>query len=268
MRKLFLLFIAALTLAACGDKNEPTIDNNGTLNGQFSVSATKKIRFSKGNLQYVGTLQFAESQWETFGDSQSDNHRDLFGWGTGDNPRKTSSNVGDYDTYNEWGENPIKNGGNKANMWRTLTKEEWVYLFHGRKNAAILFGMGSVNGVNGIIVLPDNWTTPKGISFTASTTEGLYWSDTYYTSSSNNYLHNAYTQKQWEDIMEPAGAVFLPAAGSRNGTSVSQVGSYGLYWSATECGSSNAYSCCFIAQGLYPQDDGYRNRGLSVRLVR
>ena len=53
---------------------------NGVLCGEFSVSDTTKVHFSQGNLQYVGTWQFAENQWDYFGNSQSDNHRDLFGW--------------------------------------------------------------------------------------------------------------------------------------------------------------------------------------------
>lgn len=60
---------------------------------------------------------------------------DLFGWGTGSNPTKSSESYGDYSTFTDWGINPIRNGGNQANMWRTLTKEEWVYMFVKRPNA-------------------------------------------------------------------------------------------------------------------------------------
>lgn len=42
----------------------------GALNGAFSVSDTKKVRFSKGNLQYqatTNTWRFAENQWDFVG---------------------------------------------------------------------------------------------------------------------------------------------------------------------------------------------------------
>ena len=35
------------------------------------------------------------SPWECFGTDQRDNHRDLFGWGTKDNPNNVSGNDGD-----------------------------------------------------------------------------------------------------------------------------------------------------------------------------
>lgn len=31
--------------------------------------------------------------------------------------------------------NAISNGGNKAHLWRTLTRDEWNYLFYQRKEA-------------------------------------------------------------------------------------------------------------------------------------
>lgn len=42
----------------------------GALNGLFSVSATKKVYFSKGNLQYqasTNTWRFATNQWDFVG---------------------------------------------------------------------------------------------------------------------------------------------------------------------------------------------------------
>ncbi len=246
----------------------PTQPSGGILSGEFSVSATTKVHFSQGNLQYVGTWQFAENQWDYFGSSQSHNHRDLFGWSTGDAPNKVSTSINDYATFTDWGINAISNGGSVANVWRTLTNDEWVYLFYGRTNAAVLFGLGSVNGVNGTILLPDNWTLPTGASFTASTTQGLTDSGTYYhNSSGNNFSHNTYTKEQWY-VMESAGAVFLPAAGYRLGSDLYFVGSYGYYWSATPYDSGSAYHLNSGTHRLGPQYHLYRYYGLSVRLVR
>lgn len=272
MRKFFYFLLAAMTMtfAACGDGNEPTIDDNGALKGKFSVDDKgTQVQFSRGNLQYVGTWQFATNQWDYFGESQSDDHRDLFGWGTGHASNKVSKDVADYATFTDWGTNAITNGGNKANAWRTLTGDEWNYLFFTRTNAAVLFALGSVNGVNGTILLPDNWELPAGSSFVVSTTQGLLADEGgyYYNSnSSNNFSHNSYSAEQWA-IMETAGAVFLPAAGGRNGTDVSYAGECGYYWSSTSSGANSAYQFFFSSYYLYPLNVTNRYFGRSVRLV-
>ena len=263
MRKIFT-FILAL-VAGVGT----IFATQGALSGKFTINADgDQVVFSQGNLQYVGTWQFATNQWDTIGAAQSDNHRDLFGWGTGNNPNNVSTDYNDYATYTEWGNNPITNGGKEANLWRTLTKDEWVYLFYGRTDAATKFGLGSVNGVNGTILLPDDWTLPAGASFTASTTQGLADRGTYYyNGSGNNFSHNTYTAAQWK-AMEDNGAVFLPAAGYRYGTVVFNVGSYGYYWSSAPFDEGFAYYLLFNSLYLNPQSNNNRYSGQSVRLVQ
>lgn len=63
----------------------------GAVDGLFSVSATKKVYFSKGNLQYqasTNTWRFATNQWDRIGSGNSSISSsysgwiDLFGWGT------------------------------------------------------------------------------------------------------------------------------------------------------------------------------------------
>lgn len=255
----------------------PTQPSGGRLSGEFSVSATTKVHFSQGNLQYqasTNTWRFAANQYDLIGSDNSNISAsytgwiDLFGWGTGNNPTNVSTDYNDYATFTDWGTNAIPNGGNQANLWRTLTKDEWVYLFYGRTNAAVLFGLGSVNGVNGTILLPDNWSLPAGATFTASTTQGLADKGSFYlNSNNNNFSHNTYTKEQWS-VMESAGAVFLPAAGSRYGTGVLNVGSFSHYWSATPFGTSYAYYLYFDSSYLSPQNYDGRYYGLSVRLVR
>ena len=296
MKQKMIFFLAAMTIvfAACKDKNEPSSGTSsdsdsrgssqtsieGVLAGKFSVSATTQVQFSQGNLQYQAsthTWRFAENQYDLIGSANSNiaadysGWIDLFGWGTGDNPTNKSTDGSDYSIFPDWGVNAISNGGNTANTWRTLTTDELVYLFQTRTNAATLFGFGSVNGVNGTILLPDNWTTPSGVSFTASTahttqepaTNGTVFSN----SNGNNFSHNTYTVAQWSQ-MESAGAVFLPAAGDRYGTDVGSVGSSGFYWSLTPDGASYACSLEFGSYGLNPQHLYPRSCGFSVRLVR
>lgn len=244
----------------------------GALSGRFTINASgEKVLFSQGNLQYVGTWQFAENQWDCFSTSQYNDHRDLFGWGTGDAPNKVSTYNGDYGTFTDWGTNAITNGGNTENSgWRTLTIDEWVYLFYSRVNASTLFGFGSVNGMNGLIILPDNWTTPEGASFTASTTLGLTNQGSYYHNGNNdNYSHNTYTAEQWA-VMESAGAVFLPAAAYRHGvdSNINYTDLGGFYWSSTPYDSDKAYYLNFYYNDLDPQFKEMRYGGRPVRLVK
>lgn len=271
MRTTKRLFISMLTCGLTTGLWASSIP--GALSGRFTINASgEKVLFSQGNLQYVGTWQFAENQWDCFSTSQYNDHRDLFGWGTGDAPNKVSDNNGDYGTFTDWGTNAITNGGNTENSgWRTLTKDEWVYLFYSRENAATLFGFGSVNGMNGLIILPDNWTTPEGASFTASTTLGLTNQGSYYHNGNNdNYSHNTYTAEQWA-VMESAGAVFLPAAAYRHGadSNINYTNSGGFYWSSTPSSTDDkAYYLNFYYNDLDPQFNEMRYGGRPVRLVR
>ncbi|MCR4558958.1 MAG: hypothetical protein K5685_02675 [Bacteroidales bacterium] len=67
--------------------------------------------------------------------------------------------------------------------------------------------------------------------------------------------------------MESAGAVFLPAAGSRNGSVVGGIGLDGDYWSATAGDTEGAFNLDFDSRGARWSYDR-RYTGLSVRLVR
>ena len=258
----------------------------GAIDGKFTINANgDQVYFSQGNLQYIGSAaipywKFAENQWDylgtTTGQNSSDQNvdRDLFGWGTsGWNngntcyPWNTADYYGElygpYGQYDltgsyanaDWGVyNPISNGGNQASQWRTLTQPEWAYVFNTRTTSSgIRYAKAKVNDVNGVILLPDDWS-----------------SDTYSLSNTNSsgasYSCNTISATQW-NALEQAGAVFLPAAGDRYGTSVNGVGSYGGYWSAS-CGNSNsAISVNFSDTSLNTFDNDYRYYGQSVRLV-
>ena len=243
--------------------------------GTFSVSAYHQVTFSPSNLQYHpknDVWRFAENQWDYVGEANSniaaayDGWIDLFGWGTGNYPTKSSTIEEDYYDFVDWGRNQI--GDSSPKTWRTLSKDEWNYIFYNRPNAQSLFALGSVNGVNGTIILPDNWTTPAGVSFVASTTNGLSWQGGYYyNSNGTNYGDNTYTSEQWSK-MEQAGAVFLPASGSRSDTNVGDVGNIGRYWSSTGREEFYAYGVDFQSNSLNPQTNLVRDCGFSVRLAK
>lgn len=154
----------------------------------------------------------------------------------------------------DWGVyNAISNAGNAAGLWRTLSSAEWGYLFNTRENAQFLWSHSTVNGVRGMIILPDNFQEPSGISWTYQ---------------ANNWTTNTYTTEQWATL-EALGAVFLPAAGQRRITIVNGVQSGGSYCSSSHNNEFHEYGLGFSDGYLNPQgDNGIRYYGYSVRLVQ
>ena len=255
------------TLSSSDKPNEPSVPGSGSFVAKpFSVSATKTVTFSPGNLQYHPAndeWRFAPSQLDYVG---ADNAKigpsyndwiDLFGWGTGNNPTNASADYNDYQTFVDWGVNKI--GNDAPNTWRTLTYEEWEYIINGRSNASNLKGVAQVNGVNGLILLPDGWTCPSGVTFKY----GL--DDDWCSENYGNY--QTFSASDWYKL-ESSGAVFIPAAGYRVGSGVYGVQDDGSYWSATEYGSSYAYCLRFDSNDAYMFYFGDRYIGLSVRLVQ
>ena len=231
----------------------------------FTINANgDKIFFSQGNLQYqasTNTWRFADHQYDLIGSDNSNISStysgwiDLFGWGTGNNPTNSSTDYNDYSTFVDWGVNAISNGGNTPNQWRTLTPDEWHYLCNKRTNAYNLRCQATVNGVHGYILLPDDFVLPIGFTFFAE---------------ANDWVTNVYSALGWSKL-EAAGAVFLPAAGSRYyGTQVSISGSSVSYWSSTTGDEDYVYYFFYDEfNGLMPRrDGGMRYWGMAVRLVR
>ena len=296
MKKMFMAVIAfMMTISAsaqfyiyCSDGNIIKVDSISMIAsssagiGVFSVSADKQVTFSQGNLQYTqstDTWSFASAQWEmigtdnvTGGDVTSDpsygddkegtalaDKVDLFGWSTSANHFGVSTSTSDSDysgSFIDWGTNKI--GNDAPNTWRTLTYDEWWYVVSDRPNASSLCGVAQVNGVNGLILLPDTWVCPEGITFKSGfhSERGV-----------DNYAaYQTFTADQWS-ILEAAGAVFLPASGGRAGSYGKYVQSDGPYWSATEYKSYIARYLGFNSD-VANVGNYLRYNGLSVRLVK
>lgn len=235
--------------------------------GAFSIGQGRYVLFSPGNLQYQASTKlwrFAQQQYDYIGDDNTkvsttyNGWIDLFGWGTGNNPTLTSTTNSKYSTFIDWGSNKI--GNDEVGTWRTLTSDQWNYIENERYNATNLIGIAQVAGVNGLILLPDDWNCPDGITFNAGY-------------SSNSFSsQNIYTASKWQKL-EDAGAVFLPAAGCRrNGTTIEDVQREGKYW-CSDLGSdiNGYYGPCVIAIDAYQTYIGiasYRYNGYSVRLVK
>ena len=256
----------------------------GAINGLFSVSATHRVWFSQGNLQYkasTNTWRFATNQYDYIGNANSNISSsysgwiDLFGWGTsGWNCGNTyyspwNSNTSCPECYGPYGQNnltgnyansdwgyynTISNGGNTTHKWRTLTREELAYVFNTRSTSSgIRYAKAKVNNVNGVILLPDDWNTS-------------YYSLSSTNNSAASFSSNVISASNWTNSLQSRGAVFLPVTGSRSGTSVYNEG-YGFYWSASCNSSDGAWSVRFDDSAFVAGQWGNRMTGRSVRLV-
>lgn len=264
----------------------------GAIDAHFSVNSNgKQVYFSKGNLQYQasnGIWRFADNQYDIIGNAAGNNTAessrsgqsawiDLFGWATsgGGNPSYppylcSTNNVqywsagknmsdADYAEY-DWGwHNAISNGGNENHKWRTLTSTEWNYLL------GLSSSRRSVNGSYGWHYCYDLVTLTFGTSSTSDDINGIL------------IYPDGYTQQLASTTTSiaaiPDGCVFLPAAGYRDGTNVSDL-SRCYYWTATR-GSSNTTDynakCLMMASltnNLSQPANQTRKTGCSVRLVR
>ena len=254
---------------------------SGAVNSAFTVNDHGgQVCFAHGNLQYqasTGTWRFAPNQYDHIGDNNAyassyySGWIDLFCWGTsgwdsGAQEYQPYSGSTDYSSYYTGGSystdltgayadadwayhNPISNGGNQARLWRCLTHEEYIYMMENRANASEKYGYACVNGTNGLVILPDRWVLPSGLSFTPQ---------------ASSWYSNSYSAEQWTQ-MESAGAVFLPTTGTRQGTSVFYVDGLGDYWSSTANDYETGCSMSFFNGNVYPGDCRYRYLGTSVR---
>ena len=308
INKLSYLALLMLVLVSCSSptnnkRNQKTVlkviveqqeqDNSSRV---FSVSENKQVLFSKGNLQYQASTKswrFAQSQTEIIGEANMklttkySGWIDLFAWGTsgyaGIYPETdmyediTSITNTDYD----WGEYNKIQGDSITTGWRTLTIEEWQYLLFKRPNASDLFGCARINGLLGLVILPDNFVLPNGITFNTLKKHEDEDPESDLGKYDYFYFVNSYNYSDWKK-MENKGAIFLPAAG------VIHEGKYynnGSYWSST-CNDYDDDFCTYLgAQAfvefyylnkrndnvVFSANEIYKvktRRRISVRLVR
>ena len=283
MKQVCYFLLIALLCIGC----EPVSLQNKEIQGigVFSVSETKKVTFSPGNLYYdrvTRTWDFFEGQYESLtinnlsspceyprGDRWFSNlffealtdsidpemqlgrKLDLFGWGTGDYPTLVSKDTADYATFYDWGFNKI--GKDNSKDWRTLNYDEWDYLLHKRPNADSLWAFAAVYGCPGKIFLPDGWVCPDGVSY-----KPVHGNTPVMLEGVNNYYKD-----EWS-IMEESGAVFLRYSCVRNGTILWFIESMAGYWVASYTDEADG-----VALGYF-EDLTERSRclGYSVRLVK
>lgn len=278
--------IARNTMKTIQIKMDPASERVTVSAPSFSVDGYNKVLFSKGNLQYdtsTFTWSFMEHQWstvETHGQNVGENYAtqpivSLFGWGTSghdygpDNyhPRSTStsgtygpgSSVLSCTGQSDWGCNAITNGGNSENSgWFTLSKAQWQYLLsdgdYDNPTRRGKWSLATVNNVPGLVLLPDDWDLNQRPL----------------TPDRTQYTTNTYSGDTWEK-METLGAVFLPAAGMRNGTSVTRTPQTfpSTYWTNDHVSDGySAYALFMVPNAVYLIYTATRHHGSAVRLVR
>ena len=227
------------TLAGGQAQEQEAAVPDGAINGKFSVSDTKQVYFSKGNLRYAsGTWSFFDNQYDYY-TSYSADAWDKFGLSTS----ATTYGMNTSTSGSTYSGDLVDWGATMGTGWFTLSSAEWTYLFNtrtvnGGTGSGKSYTLGqSVNGKLGVVIYPDNYTGA------------------------------VYSGSDWATF-ESAGCVFLPAAGYRDGSSVSEAGTLGSYWSATPYGTDDAFSVLFYSDSLDPAYDDHRDSGCSVRLVR
>ena len=231
--------------------------------GKAGTADDVQVRFSKGNLlasidaNGVPTdWKFAANQYAYLGEGGANKtigtaagDVDLFGWSTdstiyGINTSTSKSTY--YGDFQDWGIAYCKKKSIADGAWRTLTKDEWVYLINKADNDNVRkgkykFGVTVCGKTNCLILVPDNIEMDINASY-----EGFTWS-----------------------VAQAFGLVCLPAAGYRYGSDVNQVGDYGFYWSSTAHEDNiEAYGMKFKSDSVTPDSyEDARYEGHSVRLV-
>lgn len=294
-------FCLLLCVTSCKKEENNEIHSIGSLNsnvGVFSVSATKKVVFAPGNLQWLndtvvshstasnGTNDYQKGRWR-FADHQYDIKGkagtgtcgetgeliDLFGWGTSgyDNTKPYDVNTfsscwrGIQLTEYDWGFfNTIYNPKTRTNdpygTWHTLDGDEWNYLFYSRSG-------WSYNMVK--IKFPNNSTVSGVLIYPDGWIEETWQSG--WTVNNNTAVEMSKTDFE---SAEAKGCAFLPAAGvySYIDSSYSEIGKEGYYWCSESDGETLArmlrFYSKFFSGGILVGNGVKKNRGQAVRLAR
>lgn len=282
-RRDHMTYVGLFTINAGGDK---VFFSKGNLQWCYDNGATHAVN---GGGTAAGTWRFAEHQYYTVGGASNNNTLsptsndwiDLFGWGTsgydGKNPYMVGGSDKNYGisggfaiagTNYDWGEyNAISNGGNLPGIWRVMSGKdgEWPYVMKNRTNSTsglpsgdnssnARFTKATVCNVCGVILLPDGYLHPSDV--------GVSGSPSYNVSGADYSSFVVSSVMDWER-MEASGAVFLPAAGYRDETTVDRVNSYMYYWTSSCNNLSVAYYMNYSTS-----NEERRSLGCSVRLVQ
>ncbi len=269
---------------------EETVDRVNSveiITGVFSVSESKIVAFSKGNLQYRpsdGKWRFAGHQW----DYGNNGWLDLFGWGT------SGVNPGNGNYYQPWETASDKNYGpdadlTRTNDWgvnirafeyfrpkevdgefRTMTEAEWTYLLDTRTTKSghrwftgtLKWGQNAGESTAGLFLLPDKFVWHESY--------GPEPTDAQYDHVTTGYTVNNTVGARF-DKLEAAGVVFIPYAGQREETTMSGQGTALYLWTRSiddaTAGTAKCVECPGASDSAVSVSSAGGAKGFSVRLV-
>lgn len=224
-----------------------------------------------GNQETVSLFGWGTSGWDNgnvFYQPYNTGAEESNTYGYGYGPRVANSVnyslTGNYANA-DWGVfNAIVNGGNRQGIWRTMTggDGEWKYLFETRPASTIngtsnaRFVKGEVAGVRCVILFPDDFLFPEGVSapLNGDINKGSGWAVNY-------------SAEDWME-MELSGAVLLPMSGYRDSTSVNY-STVSHYWASTRPeGSAKGHRISIAENSINCENSGMRKFGYLVRLVQ
>lgn len=291
--KYFVRAVLATPAAAPAPTPAPT---SNLLPGEFSVSPTKKVKFTKGNLWCnasvsPATFAFEEHQydfptsyptlsgdnlwncdhvghffwkkWEVYSSTDDYAYRDM--------PYYATCGTGTTSTTDVFwcGEaHPLEVAGTQGLY--VLSADEWNYLLNEEDNggrSGNRYALAKYKDKYGIIIFPDGYTGTTSGDGIGEVNNA--WNE---TNPSANIPDDTWT------AMEAAGVVFLPSAGYRNQETIT--GGYCRYWSSTpyDVTTENKYLqkayCLNVINystnqsSLWSKGKEQRNYGSSIRLVK
>ncbi len=222
---------------------ELTIADPNLLPGDFSVSTTKKVKFSKSNLYWDGSDFKFEAKQTDYPTTWDASHVGHFYW--------TKTQAASYaETYSD-GTNTTTDvpffaqsaGGltvEGTSGLYALTYDEWVYLLRNRSNWSNLHKCGVTVGSTAdcLIIAPDDFSGTLASSYTL-------------------------------DEVNALGLLCLPRAGNRNSTTINISSGYGAYyWTATPSGTTHSSILGFADSSVSYYSSTLRDRGCTIRLVK
>lgn len=234
------------------------------LPGNFTVSATKTVQFTKSNIYWNGSIfRFEENQTDC-PTEWNPKHIGHFYW--------TKTAAASYalkyddDEPSTISDEPFfaeSRGGFRvqgSSHLYALSKQEWVYLMNDRIYTN-RFALAMVNGVKGLLIFPDSYNGFTPVTGTGIATVNV--DDAPFPSES-------IPSDTWT-AMESDGVVFLPAAGYRDDSTIRERTSVGYCWASTSDDEEEfpgAYNLEFESRDVSPWSGSTRNVGYSLRLVK
>ena len=226
--------------------------------GPFTVNnAGKQVYFAFSNVHHDGTGYFLPPyQYDFIGYHDPNGDHDHIPYTEMlslliDDPSSTTENPV---------ETPYVNlgitGYGANDGWMLLTNEEWNYLLRTRSDNSFGFAFAIVASVPGLLLFPDNYSTPDGLSITITNPNNVLAPFTSNIISIPDFYK-----------LENAGCAFLPCVyyTSSQATSITDVGEY---WEFNGSNDGRWCSMKTIASGNFGMIEDVADKDSFIRLAK